>query len=371
MMSMQVPFVNLSAQHAPIKDELLAAVGSVLDHGQFILGVEVAEFERRFAELCQIDYAVGVNSGTDALVLALRALDIGPGDEIITVPNSFVASTGCITMLGARPVFVDVAEDYNMDPKLLESAITSKTKAILPVHLTGAPADMDPINAIAKEHGLHVVEDAAQAVTAEYNGRRVGSLSTIGCFSLHPLKTLNACGDGGVMTTDDGDLYERLVYLRNLGLKTRDDCVEWSGNSRLDTMQAAILIVKLRHLQEWTEKRRANADVYRKLLEDIPQVRTPKEQPGRRGVYHTFVIQAENRDQLQYYLSEHGVGSAIHYPVPIHMHKAAQHLGYEIGQFPVTEKQADTILSLPIYAELDYAALEHVTNSVRDFYDIH
>jgi len=365
---MNIPFVDLSAQHAPIKKEILSAIEKVLDHGQFILGQEVEEFERRFADLCGVSYAVGVNSGTDALILALKALGVGPGDEVITVSNSFVASTGCITLVGATPVFIDVREDYNMDPGLIEKAITGRTKAILLVHLTGRPADMDPIMEIARNHSLYVVEDAAQAVGAEYSGRRVGSIADVGCFSLHPLKTLNACGDGGVLTTNDPSLYEELRILRNLGLRERDDCVVWGLNSRLDTIQAAILLAKLNHVDQWTEKRRANARFYSDLLCDMPQIKCPVEESYERSVYHTFVIQAEDRDGLREYLSNSGIGTAIHYPIPIHLHKAAKSLGYGVGSFPVTERQAGMILSLPIYPELEADQMEYVVTSLQNYY---
>jgi dTDP-4-amino-4,6-dideoxygalactose transaminase len=365
---MNIPFVNLSAQHAPIKSELLAAVENVLDHGQFILGQEVEQFERRFADLCGTSYAVGVNSGTDALILALKALGVGSGDEVITVSNSFVASTGCITLVGASPVFIDVREDYNMDPELIGQAITERTKAILLVHLTGRSADMDPILAIAREHGLYVIEDAAQAVGSEYKEKRVGSFGDIGCFSLHPLKTLNACGDGGVITTNDAFLYEELQILRNLGLKERDDCVVWGLNSRLDTLQAAILLVKLGYLNEWTDKRRANARFYQSLLEELPQVQCPVDQPYEHAVYHTFVVQADDRDGLREYLSNNGIGTAIHYPIPIHLHKAAANLGYGVGSFPITERQAGKILSLPIYPELLADQIEYVVTSLNNYY---
>jgi dTDP-4-amino-4,6-dideoxygalactose transaminase len=364
---MCIPYVNLAAQHAPIKDELLAAVSSVIDRGQFILGDEVAEFERRFAELCGVRYAVGVNSGTDALILALKALGIGPGDEVITVPNSFVASTSCIVLLGAHPVFVDVRADYNMDPALIEQAITSRTRAILPVHLTGRPADMDPILEIARNHRLQVIEDCAQAVSAEYRGKRVGSFGIVGCFSLHPLKTLNACGDGGMLTTDDADLAEQFGILRNIGLKTRDDCVVWSGNSRLDTIQAAMLLVKLNYLDEWTEQRRTNARFYQEKLASLPQVQVPMDKPYERAVYHAFIIQADNRDELRAHLAERGIGTAIHYPVPIHLHRAARNLGCGPGSFPVAERQAQRILSLPIYPELGDTRLKYVVDSIHSF----
>jgi len=368
MTELEIPYVDLAGQHGPIKEELLAAIGEVLDSGQFILGEPVAEFERQFAALCGVRYAVGVNSGTDALILALRAIGIGPGDEVITVPNSFVASTACIRLLGARPVFVDVGPDYNIDPGKIAAAVTPRTRAILPVHLTGRPCNMERIMAVARERGLHVIEDCAQAVIAEYRGRRVGSFGIAGCFSLHPLKTLNACGDGGMLTTDEAGLAEQFRILRNIGLKTRDDCVVWSGNSRLDTIQAAMLLVKLNYLEAWTEKRRANARFYQKHLADLSQVQVPMDKPHERAVYHTFVIQADNRDELRAYLAERGIGMAIHYPVPIHLHKAARDLGYGHGSFPVAERQAQRILSLPVYPELGDAELQYVVDSIRSFY---
>jgi len=312
---------------------------------------------------------VAVNSGTDALILALKALGIGSGDEVITVPNSFVASASCIALSGARPVFVDVTEDYNMDPCLIEQAITPRTRAILPVHLTGRPADMDPIMEVAKSHGLHLVEDCAQAICAEYKGQRVGSFGTVGCFSLHPLKTLNACGDGGVLATNDADLYTEFKLLQNSGLRTRDMCVEWGFNSRLDTLQAVILLAKLDFLEEWTEARRNNARFYQEVLADIPQIRVPVEKPHERSVYHTFVIQADHRDALRTYLAEGGVETAIHYPNPIHLQEAAADLNYGVGSFPVTESQAGRILSLPIYPELEADQLEYVVSSLHSFYD--
>jgi dTDP-4-amino-4,6-dideoxygalactose transaminase len=236
------------------------------------------------------------------------------------------------------------------------------------VHLTGRPCEMEPLLAIARLHGLAVIEDCAQAVLAEYRGRRVGSFGAAGCFSLHPLKTLNACGDGGVLTTNDTELYDRLRLARNHGLRSRDDCAFWSGNSRLDTMQAAILLVKLRHLEEWTERRRANARVYQDLLADIPEVRVPLEADHLKPVYHTFVIQAQRRDELREYLSARGIETAIHYPVPIHLNAAAKELGFPEGSFPVAEQQARRILSLPIYPELTKSQIIRVCDSIRAFY---
>jgi len=361
-----VPYVDLAGQHAPIKAEVLAAVERVLDSGRFILGDEVEQFEREFAALCGCDYAIGVNSGTDALVLSLRALDIGAGDEVITVPNSFVSSTSCIELIGAKPVFVDVRDDMNIDPELIEAAITPRTKAILVVHLTGRPAPMDRVMEVSRRHGLRVVEDAAQAVGARFQDRPAGSFGDIGCFSLHPLKTLNACGDGGVLTTSSPELHERLLRLRNIGLRTRDDASEWSGNSRLDTMQAAILLVKLRHLHAWTAQRRENARFYQETLKDV--VRVPVDGPGECAVYHTFVVQTERRDGLKAHLADAGVGSAIHYPIPIHLTTIGRSLGYREGSFPVTERLAREILSLPVHQDLTKAQLAQVVEGVRDFY---
>ena len=366
--AIQVPYVNLAQQHQPLKAELLAAVESVLDSGQFILGPAVSEFEKRFTELCGVGFAVGVSNGTDALILALRALNIGPGDEVVTVPNSFVATASAIVMAGAKPVFVDVGDDYNMDPSRIERVLTPRTRALLPVHLTGRSADMDPILQIAAAHQLHVIEDAAQAVSAEYRGRRVGSLGTAGCFSLHPLKTLSACGDGGVVTTNNADLAQRISVLRNIGLRTRDDCVAWSGNARLDSLQAAMLLVKLKYLQKWTDARRAHAASYRQALAGIPDISLPSERTDERAVYHTFVIQADRRDQLKAFMREQGIETSIHYPIPIHLHRAAAELGYGPGSFPVAELQAQRILSLPIYPELTTEQLRRVAVAIRAFY---
>jgi dTDP-4-amino-4,6-dideoxygalactose transaminase len=363
-----IPYVNIGAQHARLKDELLAAVSDVLDHGQFVLGKEVEVFESRFAELSNTRFAVSVNSGTDALVLSLRALGIGPEHEVITVPNSFVASASCIALTGAKPVFVDVREDYNINPGLIQEAITPATKAILPVHLTGRPADMDPVLDIAERHGLFVVEDCAQAVLAECGGRRVGSIGDLGCFSLHPLKTLNACGDGGVITTDDEVLCEKLRMLRNIGHVSRDEVAVWSGNSRLDTLQAAMLLVKMQYVEAWTEKRREHASAYRRGLSDVPGVRIPDDHPDRKAVYHTLVVECDGRDELKAVLANAGIGTAVHYPRPIHLQPAARDGGYGPGSFPVTETQADRILSLPVYPELKPEDVERIVQEIRGFY---
>lgn len=368
--SIEVPYVNLSLQHQRIKDEILNAVNSVLDHGQFILGPEVASFEDEFikciyrSELKGNLEAVALNSGTDALILSLKALGIGPGDEVITAPNSFVASASCASIVGARPTFVDVDDSYNMDPNKLEAAITSYTKAIIPVHLTGRPVDMYPVMKIAKKHNLFVVEDCAQAILAKYKGHFVGTFGDVGCFSFHPLKTLNACGDGGVILTPSKEIAEKVRLYRNLGLLTRDNCVEWCSNSRLDAIQAAILKVKLKYLPQWTQKRRHNAMLYRTLLKDIPQVIAPSDYEY--SVYHTFVVLAKERNQLQVFLAENGIGTSVHYPKPIHQQSVAKGLNY--GVFPVAESQANQILSLPIHQDLEEFEIRYVVEKIREFY---
>ncbi|MEE3258770.1 MAG: DegT/DnrJ/EryC1/StrS family aminotransferase [Candidatus Latescibacterota bacterium] len=366
--TVDIPYVDIVGQHAAIKDELLAAVAGVIDRGQFVLGEEVGEFERRFAELCGVDYAVGVNSGTDALILALQVLGIGPGDEVITAPNSFVATVSAVRLVGATPVFADVGDDYNIDPGRVAGAISGRTRAILPVHLTGRACAMDPLREIATAHGLPLIEDCAQAVLASYRGQGVGSFGAMGCFSLHPLKTLNACGDGGVLTTDDAELYEKLLYLRNLGLKTREDCIAWGHNSRLDTVQAAMVLVKLRYLEEWTAQRRANAAAYQAALADVAEVSYPLDDSVRESAYHTFVVEVEDRDGLKVYLQDCGIGTAIHYPTPIHLTTAGNELGYGSGAFPVAERQAKRILSLPVFAGLVPEQLERVCRSIRSYY---
>lgn len=362
-----VPYIDLARQHAEIKDQLLAAAGRVIERGDFILGKETIEFERRFAELCGTAYAVGLNSGMDALVLSLKALDIGVGDEVITAPNSFVASAACVALVGARPVFVDVDESFNLDPKKVEAAITPRTRAFLPVHLTGRPAAMEALVEIAERFNLLIIEDAAQAVLAERHGKRVGAWGTVGCFSLHPLKTLNACGDGGVVTTNDARLAERLRTLRNLGLRTRDDCVEWSTNSRLDTMQAAMLLVKLDYLESWTKSRRDNAAYYFKHLAGLPGLTLPVDRPAEVQVHHTFVVLAERRDALKAFLENRGIGTSIHYPTPIHLQTAAASLGYRRGDFPTTEWQAERILSLPVHQHLEPRELAYVCEAITEF----
>lgn len=367
-MGLKIPYVDLAQQHRPLREALLQAVGGVLDSGQFILGAETERFEKEFAELCTARFAVGVNSGTDALILALKCLGFGAGDEVITAPNSYLASASCIALAGATPKFADVGTDMNLDPAALERAITPRTRAVIPVHLTGKPAAMKEILAVAKKHSVEVIEDAAQAVAAKLDGKPVGTFGRIGCFSLHPLKNLNACGDGGVLVTSDEAIAQRARLLRNHGQPNRNDCLEFSMVSRLDSVQAAILRVKLKHLDAITSKRRANAEQYRRRLIGCSRLRCPSESPGEFCVYHTFIIQADKRDELSRHLESRGIGTAVHYPTPIHLMTVGRKMGYKPGDFPETERQAGRILSLPIYPELTCTQIDEVADAILAFY---
>ncbi len=361
-----VPYVDISSQYLEFKDEILSVIDRTLAEGQYILGNEVEKFEKSFAALSGTRFAISVANGTDALILVLKAMGIGAGDEVITCPNSWVSSASCIALLGAKPVFVDVLEDQSMDPSLLEGTITSKTKAIIPVHLTGKVADMNPILAIASKRGIPVVEDSAQAVGAKYFGKAAGALGNAGCFSLHPLKNLNACGDAGIITTNDDKLAVDLKLLRHHGLIDRNTVIRWGYNSRLDTMQAAILNFRMKTLNDTTEKRRLHAGWYRDELSSL--VYCPTDRPECFDVYHTFVIQAEKRNELKEFLQKREIFTAIHYPIPIHFQPAAAALGYKRGSFPVVEKQSERILSLPIHQNLTQNQIHKVTEAIKEFY---
>lgn len=364
---MDIPYVRLGPEHRDLGEQLLGPVREVLGSGGFILGGAVESFESRLADLHGLPYAVGINSGLDALVLTLKALGVGPGDEVITVPNSFIATAAAVALVGAKPVFVDVDGEQTMSPDALASAIGARTKAIIPVHLYGRPARMEAIMSHASAAGVPVIEDCAQAVGATLNGRPVGTFGVAGCYSFHPLKNLGACGDAGAVVTSDGALSARLRLLRNHGLRDRDTCVEWGHNSRLDTLQAAILLAKVPRLREWTGRRRRNAAYYLERLRGLP-VRLPRERPGEYCVWHAFVIQTPLRDDLGAWLARRGIEALIHYPLPIHLQPAAAYLGYAPGSFPACEQQARSILSLPIRHSLREEELERVAAAVAEFF---
>jgi dTDP-4-amino-4,6-dideoxygalactose transaminase len=342
---MRVPFFDLPAQHSPLKRELLLAVEKVLNHGMFILGPEVEEFENEFAKYNQIRHAIGVANGTDALVLALKSLGIGSGDEVITVPHSFLASTSAIVLAGATPVFVDVNEDGLMDVENLAGAMTEKTKAILPVHLGGKAVDMDAVMTFARSHHLYVIEDASQAVGSRFYGQELGTFGHIGCFSLHPLKNLGCCGDGGVVITQSDEIATKIKIARNHGLADRNQLAFWSLNSRLDTIQAAMLLVKMPHLDEWIERRIEIVNIYREYFDG--KVNMMRHNPYEKIAYHTFTVRIPERDLIQSrLLEEYGIETKVHYPIPIHQQPCARQ--YCQGEYPIAEKIAKEILSLPI-----------------------
>lgn len=365
---MKVKYSYLDTQFADA-EHILQDIRGLLRSGQFTLGPAVDQFERRFAEICGATYAIGVNSGTDALMLILRALGVGPGDEVITAPNSFIATAGAIAMIGARPVFVDVGDDYNIDPAQIEAAITPRTRVLLPVHLTGNPAAMPEILDIGRRHGLHVVEDAAQAIGAAINGRPIGSWGIAAEFSLHPLKNLNVWGDGGVVVTNSPELAEQIRLLRNHGLRTRDEAVIFGQNSRLDTLQAIVACHLIDQLEGITEARIRNAAAYDAALGSVDgALRIPQRPQHVRQVYHTYVIQAHDRDRLAEFLAGRGIETKVHYPIPLHLQPAAAALGYRRGDFPVCEAQADAILTLPVHQDVSATALAHVAETIRAFY---
>lgn len=362
-----IPFFDMKARNAPRKEEFLSAIGEVIDSGAFAAGSFVERFERDFSTYCGTRHAVGVGSGTEALWLAMRAMGIGPGDEVITVPMSFAATVEAICLTGARPVFVDIDElTYTMDVGALEKAITSRTKAVIPVHLFGQVADMDPICEIARRHRLHVIEDAAQAHGAEYRGRKAGSLGDAGCFSFYPSKNLGAFGEGGAVTTDDENLANRLRMLRDHGqsAKNQHSLVGW--NSRLDAVQAAVLSVKLGHLDRENWMRGRFALHYDRELFDVPEVSTPHAPDRGRHVYHIYAIRVTNRRSLIAVLSEREIGFGIHYPVPIHLQSAYGILGHRPGDFPVSEQCAGEFVSLPMYPELTAERVMAVAAAVRE-----
>jgi dTDP-4-amino-4,6-dideoxygalactose transaminase len=364
-----IPFVDLKVQYHSIKPEIDQAVLSVLESTQFVLGSEVAAFEKDFAAYCQREIALGVNSGTSALHLALLTAGIGPGDEVITIPFTFVATVAAIYYSGAKPVFVDIhPESFTMDPDEIEAAITPRTRAIIPVHLYGQMADMDPILAIAKKHNLVVIEDAAQAHGAEYKGHRAGSLGDMGCYSFYPGKNLGAYGEGGAVVTNNAEYARKIKMLRDWGAEKKYQHVLKGYNYRMEGIQGAILRVKLGHLEDWTKKRRENALIYKEELKDS-KVILPKEMVYTRHVYHVFAIRSTRRDALQQSLTDKGIQTGIHYPIPVHLLPAYEDLGYKKGDFPHSEKAADEVLSLPMFAELSRDSIKEVALAIKEFTD--
>ncbi|HEY1303109.1 MAG TPA: DegT/DnrJ/EryC1/StrS family aminotransferase [Vicinamibacterales bacterium] len=361
-----VAFVDLVAQHSSIDAELTAATARVLRDAEFILGRDVGDFEGAFAKYCGCQHAVGVDSGTSALELALRAYGIGPGDEVILPANTFIATALAVSCAGATPVLADIDPlTYTLDVSRVADAITPRTRAVLPVHLYGQPADMDPILDLAREHALVVIEDACQAHGAEYKGRRVGSLGHAAAFSFYPSKNLGACGDGGIVVTRDPDVARSLQMLRNYGQERKYHHLTIGFNRRLDNLQAALLTIKLKHLDAWNDARRRRAERYSSLLGDAVVV--PRVAAYANPVWHLYVIQSDDRDRLQACLNERGIATGIHYPIPIHLQPAYSGLGYRKGDFPITEGIADRILSLPMYPELPVDAVEEVARAVRAF----
>ena len=367
-----VPFLDLTRQYKAIEEEILFATRGVFEKGRFILGEEVSAFEKEFARYCGVRFGVGVNSGTDALTLALEAAGIGEGDEVVTVANSFIATALAISLAGAKPLFVDIdPETYTMDPNALERLLRhrkkrgeiQKIRAILPVHLYGHPADMGAMMDISDRYGLPLIEDACQAHGAEYQGKKTGSFGLLSCFSFYPTKNLGGYGDGGMVVTDDRKLFEKVRLLRCYGEKKKYEHVLKGGNHRLDEIQAAILRVKLRYLDRWNDQRREKAQIYRSMFEGSG-VRCPIEKERAKHVYHLFVIRMRKRNSLQASLKEKGIETLIHYPVPIHLEKAFRELKYCRGDFPLTERYSQEILSLPFFPEMTESEMREVANGV-------
>lgn len=365
-----IPLVDISRQDKNIRAKILNAIEEVINRGDFILGSKVSEFEKKFASYCGTKYCVGVASGTDAILLALKALGIGNGDEVIVPANTFISSVLPIIYVGARPVLCDIDKDtYNIDIAEVEKKVTKKTKAILPVHLYGQVCDINEISQIAKSHGLFVIEDAAQAHGSLYKDKKAGSFGIIGCFSFYPGKNLGAYGDGGAITTDDGKLSEKIKILRNIGQKEKYVHTVKGYNSRLDTIQAAILTVKLTKIDEWNRQRRDVASLYTKLLSSLDiNVTVPFEPEYSKSNYHLYVIRVDERDKLLEHLKTNGIMAGIHYPIPIHLHQALKDIGYKKGDFPITEECASQIMSLPIFPYLKEEEVKSIIKHIKDFY---
>lgn len=364
---MRVDFVDLNAQYRESKSEIDKGLQAVFRKGNFILGEEEKKFEEVFARYCGCKFGVGVNSGTDALFLGLLSLGIGKGDEVIVPAFTFIATALAVSYTGAKVVFVDIDEDtYNIDVKEIEKVITKRTKAIIPVHLYGQPADMDEILSLAKKYNLKIIEDAAQAHGAKYKDRRVGAMGDMGCFSFYPTKNLGAFGDGGMVVTNNPDIYQKLLILRDCGRIDRYAHVVKGYNSRLDTVQAVILNAKLKHLDKWNKLRQKNARIYSKILGGHKGIIPPKAKKDRTHVYHIYGLRIKNRDRIYERLRRNGIGALIHYPIPLHLQKAYSDLGYKKGDFPIAEKVAEEIISLPMHPFLRQTEIDLVTNQILD-----
>ena len=361
-----IPFIDLKAQNEALRPEIEAALGRVLDQGAFALGPEVAAFEEAFGRVCDVPHAIGVSSGTSALHLALAALEVGPGDEVIVPPFTFIATASVVRYLGATPVFADIdPATYCVDPEAVAAAITRRTKAILPVHLFGQAADMEPLVAVASRAGVPIIEDAAQAHGAEYQGRRVGGIGTIGCFSFYPTKNLGALGEGGMITTADGELARKLRLLRDWGAEQKYEHSMLAYNARMEGFQGAVLGVKVQHLERWTEMRRTHADRYAKML-PAAGLEPPVEAPGRRHVYHVYNVRVRERERVKAALAERGIGTAIVYPRALHLQPVFADLGHREGAFPEAERAAAEVLALPMYPELAEDAPDRVVETLAE-----
>lgn len=365
---MKVKFSYLQEQFAH-PEPIFKKIKELLKTGDFTLGKPMQEFESQFAKVCQTEYAVGVNSGTDALFLSLKALGVGSGDEVITMPNTFIATVGAIAASGAKPVFVDCNDEYIINTNLIERAITPKTKALMPVHYAGHPAEMKRIMEIARKYHLHVVEDACQAISSTIDGKVTGSFGDTGGFSLHPLKNINVWADGGIITTNSKEICEKLILLRNHGMQNRDEYEIFGYNSRLDSIQAVVGNHLIKDLEKITNKRIENARMYDENLSELKNfVKIPPRRQNVKYVYHLYIIQVRRRDELLAYLNENGIEAKVHYPIPLHLQNCSKHLGYKVGDFPVAEEQAKNIITLPVHQHLSKKHIEYVIDKIKEFY---
>ena len=363
---MSIPFIDFKEQNSLIRHEVDEGFKKVLEKGDYILGEQARVFEQAFAQYCEVQYGVGVNSGTDALHLALMALDIKEGDEVIVPTHTFIATALCVSFCRAKPVFVDIEPDtYNIDPKSFQAAITKKTKAVIPVHIYGQPANMDEIRAISRQHGIKIVEDAAQAHGSRYKGKRVGSMGDVACFSFYPTKSLGACGDAGMIVTSNKDIYEKALMLRDYGRQGRYEHKIKGTNSRLDTLQAVVLNAKLKHLDHWNEMRAKNAGYYAELLKPLKSVITPVTKEDRTHVFQTYAILVPDRDKVVEAMKAQGVGVLIHYPIGLHLQEAYADLGHKIGDFPVAERVASQVMSLPMFPHMTLEQVEVVAAALK------